>query len=131
MILTIQKKSPTVNLDVVPEFKGAEPILRTAWTMYGSVCVVTSGRDGKHSRQSVHDEGKALDLRISNLPLPPAGLARFGSNLAIALVQVLGPYWFLVLEKDHFHLEYCALGDRPNIVQFKHGQHFYVQAAKV
>jgi hypothetical protein len=130
-VLTLQKKSPAVNLDVISEFKGAEPILRTAWTMYGSVCVVTSGRDGTHSRQSVHDEGKALDLRISNLPLQPGGLSKFGANLAISLVQCLGPYWYLVLEKDHFHLEYCAPGDRPNIIQYRQGQHFYVQGVKV
>lgn len=121
----LKKKDNSVNLLVHPDFRRAAPILKAAWTMYGSECVVTSGRDGKHSRQSAHDDGNALDLRTSNLP---ASLwSTFGGRLAKALVDEFGPYWYVVLERDHYHMERVEPGKRPNIVAFRSGIHFYKQ----
>lgn len=121
----LKRKNESVNLLVDPVFTQAAPILKTAWTMYGAECVVTSGRDGKHSENSAHYRGQALDLRTSNLQ---ATIWRsFGSRLANALVSQLGPYWFVVFERDHYHIEYAEPGKRPNIVTFRAGIHFYAQ----
>lgn len=125
--VNLKAKGPSVNLMVNPVFMEAAPILKTAWLMYGAECVVTSGRDGVHSRQSAHDKGNALDLRTYNLGNK---VFVFGPRLAAALVENLGPYWYLVLERDHFHLEVVAPGEAPNIKWFKPGKHFYVQGEK-
>jgi len=128
--IDLKKKDTSVSLQLDPAFKLAAPVLRTAWIMYGAECVVTSGRDGKHSQQSAHYKGFAVDLRHWNLPVVGGvGHARFGTNLAKALVQSCGPYWYVVLEykNPHFHVEYAPPGTRPNIIAWRDGVHFYEQ----
>src|SRR5688500_7530198 len=107
----LKPKSPGVNLLVDPIFNQAAPILKTAWIMQCAECIVTSGNAGDHSKRTAHDDGRALDLRSSNLS--PALWRTFGSRLAQALVTQLGPYFYLVLERDHFHLEYAPPGTKP------------------
>lgn len=116
----LKAKDATVNLAVIPAFGLAAPVLKTAYAMYGAACVVTSAKDGKHSAKSAHYSGKAMDLRISNLPGDPM---EFAYRLSLALVECCGPEWYVVLEKDHIHLEYAE--GVPNIKGWKAGKHFY------
>ena len=121
-MINIKKKDATVNLDVNTAFDAAIPVLKTAWLMLGLECVVTSGKDGVHSKNSAHYIGNALDLRIweiSNHMTPMA----FGYNLAKSLLIICGPGYYVVLEGDHIHLEYNA--DRPNIKGWVPGKYFY------
>ena len=121
-MINLQKKDLTVNLEVNPAFEAAAPVLKTAWNMLGLSCVVTSGKDGAHSKQSAHYTGNALDLRIigvSNHMMPMA----FGNNLATALFNVCGMGFYVVLEDMHIHLEYSLAV--PNIKGFKVGKLFY------
>ena len=65
---------------------------------------VTSGRGGKHSLRSIHFMGLAVDLRRRDLSeaevvaILPALKARLGDNFDV------------VLEPDHWHLEYQPEG---------------------
>lgn len=126
MEMPFKRKSNLVNLNLDPMFKEAVPIIKTAWTMYGAEAVVTSGRDGKHSANSAHYRGQAIDLRIWNLG-NEVFIGTFCKRLSAALVINLGPYWYVVLEKDHIHLEFAR--ERPNIKGFRPGQHFYAEKA--
>lgn len=129
--IDLKRKDASVSLQLDPAFKLAAPVLKTAWIMYGAECVVTSGRDGKHSVNSAHYLGRAVDLRHWNLPIVKGvGHVRFGTNLAKALVESCGPYWFVVLESDHFHVEHAHPGTRPNILAWREGVHFYQQKPK-
>lgn len=62
--------------------------------------VITAGTDGKHMAGSLHYKGLALDVRTRDLKdedkLPAAAAIR----------QVLGAGFDVVLEGDHFHIEY-------------------------
>jgi hypothetical protein len=66
----------------------------------GVPCVITSGDDSKHGPNSLHYEGKALDLRTKHLG--PAEV----HPVFVALRDALGPAFDVVLEEDHLHLEY-------------------------
>ena len=62
--------------------------------------VITSLSDGRHMTGSRHYYGSAVDLRIWSLdedkPKPAAKLIQ----------HRLGRYYFVLLEKDHMHIEY-------------------------
>jgi hypothetical protein len=66
----------------------------------GVPCVITSGDDSKHGPNSLHYEGKALDLRTKHLP---PGLVH---PVFMALQNALGDEFDVVLEDNHLHLEY-------------------------
>lgn len=62
--------------------------------------VVTSVRDGKHMKNSLHYQGCAVDLRIWNLPQHDDEI------VAEELSEALGEDFDVVLEETHIHMEY-------------------------
>jgi len=62
--------------------------------------VITSVTDSKHSRTSLHYVGFAFDLRIRNIPKKELLLIQ--KDLQDALTDEFD----VVLEKDHFHIEF-------------------------
>lgn len=64
------------------------------------VCVITSGDDGAHKRQSKHYEGKALDFRTRDFTAAKADKIRAEAQAA------LGPDFDIIVESDHIHAEY-------------------------
>ena len=121
----LKRKDDSVNLLVDPIWNQAAPVLKTAWVMHGAEAVVTSGADGDHSKNTAHTSGRALDLRIFTIQQKERRV--FCSRLAQALVACLGPYFYVVLESDHVHVEYAPPGATPNIIAHRPGIHFYVQ----
>lgn len=73
---------------------------------YGYYCVITSGTDSmnKHGggdpKKTLHDDGLALDFRNRGLSLA------IQQEIADRLRKRLGPQYQVVIEKDHFHVEY-------------------------
>lgn len=62
--------------------------------------VITSISDGKHMKGSKHYIGNGVDTRIRDLtPLEQA-------NVLVGLKTSLGLNYDVVLEIDHFHIEY-------------------------
>lgn len=75
----VETKDKTVNVaDIAPALKTFLSVAGKAHiVLFAIPLVVTSGRDGNHVASSKHGEGKAVDLRITDL-LPedqPAWLA--------------------------------------------------------
>lgn len=133
----LQPASPHTDLNVAAELGQLAPLLRVVFGAHGTSCVVTHGRDGAHSAGSRHDEGYCLDIRIWGLQFGEQvtgtrewwrSLHRWCAQLTAALVKEVGPYVFLVLEKNHIHLEWAGPGQVPNIVGFSPGRHFYATA---
>lgn len=71
-----------------------------AFTAIGKDCVVTSGRDGVHQVHSKHYTDEAVDLRRFHLQPDEV------SPMVQTLKQLLGQDFDVVLEGDHFHIEY-------------------------
>jgi hypothetical protein len=80
-------------------------LVRDVWAHAGFDLVITSLTDGLHTKQSLHDDGFAVDLRSHHVP---------GAVKAVLLAQmraVLPPYYEVYLEdaeqpNEHFHIEY-------------------------
>lgn len=64
--------------------------------------VITSCTDGKHSNNSRHYRGDAVDLRTRNLLEPDAT----GPKIVEALKRKLGRDFDILFEGDHIHMEY-------------------------
>ena len=102
------------------DIKGLHPIMLAAWTEivdvykeFGKPHIVTSALDGKHSENSLHYEGLALDSRTRHVP---PGDRRPLRDAVKARLDILAedynatnperPVRFdVVLEKSHLHTE--------------------------
>lgn len=127
MLIQLTPKDKTVNLDLHKDFGFAAPLLKAAFAMAGAECVVTSGRDGVHSRKTAHDDGNAIDLRRWGVDME---LITFCTRLAKMLNEMLpASAWYVVLEPDHIHLERCDKGKAPNIKGWKASQFFYTKGS--
>jgi len=92
------------------DLRGLTPQMAIAYTIACMVylkvtnnpyaCVITSGSDGKHGPNSLHYKGKALDLRINTI------LKEQLPTVHKELKWALGEQFDVVLESDHFHLEF-------------------------
>lgn len=63
-------------------------------------CVITSCKEGKHMDKSLHYKGLAVDIRSRDIPLQTA------AALIATCKEALGAQFDLVVEGDHWHLEY-------------------------
>jgi hypothetical protein len=96
----IKIKTGVKMVDISPQITLAVTVAGSIYAEYNCDCVITSLTDGKHSTNSLHYQGDAVDLRIRNLPkearLPLSDKLRFA----------LGENYDVVLESDHIHVEY-------------------------
>ncbi len=133
--IALKPATPSVDLNVCQDMAVLVPFLNLAFLALGGSCVVTHGKEGEHHEFSRHDEGYCLDLRIWGLQFGDYQvtskawwkcLVRWCSNLAPALAGLVGPFVFLVLEKNHLHLEWAGPGQVPDIKAFIPGKFFYM-----
>lgn len=88
-----------------PEILLAAVIADGVWRDVGlDLCVITSGVDGRHSPQSLHYAGAAIDLRTRDLA--PQQI----EDIARTLRGRLGVDFDVVVESDHLHVEYQPRG---------------------
>jgi len=92
----------------VPEIWYAIVAAEAIFTEYGQHLIITSGQDGNHQRASAHYTGRAFDCRIRNFSgYPDLGInAPEIQSLFSDLSSGLGPYYDVVLESDHIHVEF-------------------------
>ena len=65
---------------------------------------ITSISDGRHKRKSAHWDGRAADLRLPSWYGDE--FKRFNITVRDALAERLGPQWDVILEGNHFHMEF-------------------------
>ena len=95
-------KSGVSMYQVHPNIEKLWPTLdRISETHCGRACVVTTCRDGIHSKNSLHYVGQAIDIRINDLPSDDAKVAYFDE-----VRRCLGVGYDVVLEHDHIHIEW-------------------------
>ena len=75
-------------------------IQQILWIKYGFRAVIVSGKDSKHGRGSLHFVGLALDLSTRDMKPTDLGPA------TIALKEALGDDYDVVLESNHWHIEF-------------------------
>ena len=99
----IRLKSNTVNLDkVCPKVYEAIAKTHEIYINAGAKdMVLTSVRDSKHGKGSLHYVGCAFDVRVWNLP---KGIDYLEITKQIA--EVLGKDYDVVFEVNHIHIEY-------------------------
>ena len=85
---------------VQPEIVLAIQEAREVYRDLDAELVITSLRDGKHMKSSLHYSGLAVDLRTRHLSSGDRATA------AARLRVVLGPEYDVVLESDHIHVEH-------------------------
>ncbi len=98
------------------DLRGITPQLAIAYTIAswiysnkaGARCIITSGSDGKHGPNSLHYQGKALDLRTYHLRPDQV------HPIYLSLKECLGEQFDVVLEQDHIHLEFQPKDEPKN-----------------
>lgn len=98
--VVVCKAGEGVCLDLVDEVEERWEEIQRVFRDHGYEAVVTSANDGVHSRQTLHDDGRAIDIRSRHIPSEDQQL------ILSQLQSTLGDEWDVVLESDHFHLEY-------------------------
>lgn len=62
--------------------------------------VITSARDSKHGDNSLHPDGKAIDIKTKTLP------EEHRQKSADMIQEILGDDFDVVFEGDHTHIEF-------------------------
>jgi hypothetical protein len=85
---------------IKPELTLGIIVAEGVYKNHGQELVVTSVTDSKHSRTSLHYVGFAFDLRTRDTPIKILPLIKKD------LQEALTDEFDVVLEKDHFHIEF-------------------------
>lgn len=95
-------KSNKVNIaNLCNELKNQIPIIeKRLRLMEGKnyIMTITSGNDGKHSKDSLHYKDRAIDIRIFDMKYP--------NRNWLMIRKQLGKDYDVILEKTHIHIEY-------------------------
>jgi hypothetical protein len=145
MIPCTLNRKPSVVWEAVPEIGMVQGVIARAYVDAGAVATITSCHDGNHSANSGHHQNdknalsNAIDLRIMNLfrkvPIHDGvqwwgKVKLFAEGLAGLLndwtMKNNGGSFFVVLEKDHIHLEYADNGKKPNIIGYEKSKTVYI-----
>jgi len=96
------KTKEGVSLDgLKPEILSILDIVDSVYKdLAGREVVITSTTDSKHGVKSFHYSGFAIDTRIRDLT------PKQSANILVELKNKLGKDYDVVLEIDHFHIEY-------------------------
>ena len=73
--------------------------VETVYRGFDVPCVVTSGTDGVHGKESKHYTGEALDFRIRDLK------PEHRDTLVQSCQKILGQGFDIILESTHLHVE--------------------------
>lgn len=89
-----------------PRMWAAIPKILEAYKEYDAPCVITSGRDSKHSCRSKHYYGAALDFRVRD-PEGEWALSEMQKALLTERIShLIGPDFDVLNEGDHIHAEF-------------------------
>ena len=89
-----------VRLDNLhPAMAIADAEVNRLWAQFDLVPMITSGNDSTHRVGSHHYDGEALDYRIRDIP------PELIDTIFRILRRNLKPYFRVLLEDDHIHIE--------------------------
>jgi hypothetical protein len=88
---------------ITPEMMLGVMVLADVLWAHGIPTVITSCRDGKHMEGSLHYVGKGVDTR---LPSRFSTIPTIDLMLLMEARESLGSNYDLLLEGDHYHLEF-------------------------
>jgi hypothetical protein len=86
-----------------PEILLAVMVAQSVYASHGYDCVITSLKDGVHSKTSLHYRDgicRAVDLRTNHLPV------ELIANITAEIALRLPTGYDVVQEKDHLHVEW-------------------------
>ncbi len=84
---------------VSPEIAFVMPAIAAVFAHHNAELVVTSVTDGRHMAGSLHNVGKALDVRTRDLTSDRVIV------IARDLAEALGPSFDVLIETSHIHIE--------------------------
>ena len=88
-------------LGMRPEILIAVIVANEVYAVEGHNLVITSITDGKHSENSYHYKGLAIDLRTNYFNGPDEII-----KVASSISNRLGGFYDVVIESDHIHVEF-------------------------
>jgi hypothetical protein len=104
------KVKPGVRPDGVrPETLYAIMVADSLFRARGGECTVTSLCEGKHSQNSLHYVGRAVDLRIRDVASKDTVIPAIVRDLK----EALGAAYDVILEPTHIHIEFDPKGPIP------------------
>jgi hypothetical protein len=100
------KNNDASLVGLCPQMNLAITMLWSHWARLDVDLVITSANDSRHSRTSLHYDGKAIDVRSKNIRTQEQKL-----KLQVTVDEALGPDFDFILEglgsaNEHFHLEW-------------------------
>lgn len=133
------EKKAAVNWDVCSAIEAAQLTIAQVYLGAKAKAVVTSARDAldKHSTNSAHRTGRAIDLRIINLFPTTQGIRKVWYEGIVLFAQELSRKldaskipgaFYVVVERDHLHLEWAPKGVKPNIPDWELGVKVYIKS---
>ncbi len=98
--MSVYLKSGVRAFGLRPELLLGIIVAQGVWAEHGKILTVTSCTDGKHKAGSLHYKGLAVDFRSNDVG------EQEQANLLTALKSRLGSDWDVLLEGDHYHIEF-------------------------
>lgn len=100
----MKTKNKSVNiLQLASIFKTAIPVIEMACKKVQGESyeiTITSGKDGKHMKNSLHYVGLAIDIRSRDMKIGTI------TNTCLSIQKTLGSDFDVVKELDHIHIEF-------------------------
>ena len=96
----MRKKSGVILDGVHSKLFEAALLIEPILNKYNQECVITSGRESVHGRNSRHYIGCALDFR--NRDMNPGDFVKVADKVR----KVLGEEYFSQMESNHLHIQF-------------------------
>lgn len=99
-------KDQTVSIPQNVYIDTIKAAVEAVYADFGLEPTCTSGNDAKHLKRSMHYQDRALDIRFWDVL----------AVVAMRIKEKLPPWYEVLVEKDHLHIEADAKHEPPAVV---------------